>query len=79
MYFYVAEARAWKEEESDGKMLAERCLDFYCKNIEIQPQAVFAFILCWNRVMSKFKPLGEMIAKIMWENRHRSIIVPFPD
>jgi hypothetical protein len=56
---------------SDG-----RCLDYYCSCVELQQKSIFTFLWFWNRTTGVKEP-GQMIARMVWEQRENNLVEKF--
>jgi hypothetical protein len=88
MYWYDVRNAAWikhlnrcnaewtaefKECEDVLKAFANRCVKYYRACVEMQQKSIFTFLWCWNRTTG-VKPPGQMIAKMVWEQRADNLV-----
>jgi hypothetical protein len=77
LYFSIYDSAAWKSDlNSRWKDFGEKVLDYYVAAVNLQMQAVFCFLVVWNR-LTGVKEVGRIIAQMVWETREKHLVTPF--
>merc|ERR1711991_540116 len=76
LYWYLYETEGWDREDEERKEFGVKCLDYYCKTIELQQEAIFMFLLLWNETTGVKEP-GRMIGEMVWEGRYDCYVKAF--
>jgi tetratricopeptide (TPR) repeat protein len=74
LYWCMYGTEDWKRQnDKKNKVFGNRCIDYYCENVELQQESILTFLLCWNKTTGVKGP-GLMIAQMVLEE---SLILPF--
>jgi TPR repeat protein len=76
LYWYLYGTEDWKIQSHEERAFGNRCLDYYCENVELQRKSIFTFLLCWNQAVG-IKNVGVMIAQMVWEGKEDPLVKPF--
>merc|ERR1711991_1302711 len=69
LYWYQYGTEGWNERDERTKEFVIKCLDYYRETIELQQEAIFLFLLFWNKTTGVKEP-GRMIGEMVWEGRY---------
>jgi hypothetical protein len=69
LFWYKYGGEEWAQQDSRTQSYGERCLEYYITVIELQQKSIFLFLDFWNQTM-KVKDVGQIIAKMVWEDRY---------
>merc|ERR1711991_156666 len=78
LYWYQYETEDWHDLDGEEKESGIKCLDYYCKTIELQQEAIFLCLLFWNQTTGVKGP-GRMIGQMVWEGRYDYLVKEFGD
>merc|ERR1711991_874926 len=76
LYWYQYGTKGWESQTEKDRDFGVKCLDYYCETIELQQEAIFLFLLLWNKA-TRVKGPGRMIAKMVWEERYDCLVKKF--
>jgi hypothetical protein len=82
LYWYVCYSDEWDHRSvGDHRSIEETtfglcCLNYYCSCVDLQQEAIFTFLLYWNRTTGVKGP-GQMIGKMVWEGREDNLLNGF--
>jgi hypothetical protein len=79
LYWYQYGSEDWNKQGDENRVFGNRCLDYYCSCVELQHKSIFTFLLCWNRTTGGVKGPGQMIGKIVWEEREDNLVKTFKE
>jgi TPR repeat protein len=54
-------------------------IEYYCRCVELQQKSIFTFLLFWNRTTGGIKGPGQMITKLVWEEREDNLVKIFEE
>jgi hypothetical protein len=77
MYWYEYGSERWNKQIDEDQAFGNRCLDCYCSCTEQQQKSIFMFLWCWNRMTARVKGPGQMIGKMVWEEREDNMVKMF--
>jgi hypothetical protein len=77
LYWYQYGSVNWNEQDDDEQVFGNRCRDYYCSCVELQQKSIFTFLLFWNRTTGGIKGPGQMITKLVWEEREDNLVKIF--
>jgi hypothetical protein len=61
-----------------GKRFGEKLLDFFCRCVELQQEAIWLFLMYWKRAVG-IKDLGRLIAEQVYQERAKNVLVDFEE
>jgi tetratricopeptide (TPR) repeat protein len=73
LYWYMHGTKKWYGMRSMVKVFGNRCLEYYCKCVELQQKSIFTFLMCWRKIIG-VNDVGVMIGKILWRERTVEIV-----
>jgi len=78
LYWYQHGTKKWNGRGEKTKEFGIKCLDYYCEMIELQQEAIFLFLLFWNK-MTGVKEPGRMIGQMVWKGQYDCLVKDFGD
>jgi hypothetical protein len=73
LYWYMYGTEEWEQGDGENRAFGNRCIDYYCEDVELQQKSIFTFLLCWKEMVG-VKDVGEVIGKMMWEGREDNLV-----
>lgn len=75
LYWYMYDTNGWKEQKLKERDFGQKCMDYYCENINLQQQSIFLFLHVWNKTTGGVKDPGRIIGKMVWDARYNYTLV----
>merc|ERR1711991_798995 len=76
LYWYQYDSERFSQEGELKQAFGSKCLDYYCETIELQQEAIFLFLLFWNKTTG-VKDVGQTIGEMAWEGRYKFLVKEF--
>ena len=76
LYWYKYMTYDWIDLKDSEKEFGERCMEYYCSEVELQQKTVLLFMHFWNKTTC-VKGIGKIIGQMAWEGRYDYLVKEF--